>query len=78
VPFKSKWADKPYYRDLGAVVDQELAQAPDFYAGEIETIKARARRLEEIVAKIANLLPQAERDQLADELGYERSNDAKA
>lgn len=55
---------------VGNIVEAEINNAPDYYAGEIESLRAKVDKQTEILVRLANLLSDEDAETLADKLGY--------
>lgn len=55
---------------IGNIVGAEIRNAPYYYAGEIESLRAKVDKQTEILVRLANLLSDEDAETLADKLGY--------
>ena len=68
-----KWTDRYAERaslTSGAVIDSIIESAPDYYAGEMETLRSKLNKLQAIVVTLVDMLPADAQQALVEQHGY--------
>ena len=68
-----KWTERYAHQTgmtSGAVIDSVIEAAPDYYAGELETLRSKFNKLQAVVVTLVDLLPAAAQQALVEAHGY--------